>query len=412
MQRLLSALVILSAGTSALGLSAFGQVTTSTSPNVSTGNGVVTPLSPMAVPGTSASNPFTSFDISYVDPTLQLLVVSSRSSKAVTIFDALLDRPIGETPAIFAGKGASNPVSGPNGVVIAGDEIWAGDYPSQVQVFSLRTGAKSPVFVTTIPTGGGLRADEIDYDPVDRIVGVTNGDTDPVAQPRPFLSLISKDTYKIEHQLYFDGTNGTPDATQGGLGSPFYDAQTGKFLVTIVQVGSNVTQGEVDVVDPVSGKLLNRFTGINNCQPSGMAEGPGENVLVSCDPGFPVDPAQFPPLEYVINGRTGAIVAKITQLGGADEVWYNAGDHRYYTGSRDFYNIADPSVATPVLGVINADTNKWIANVPTGTNAHSVAANPLNNHIFVPIVNPNPLCGELSGCIAVYGSTGLLAHLP
>lgn len=412
MQRFLSAFLILSAGTLAVGLSAVGQGTTSSAPNVSSQKDVVTPLSPMAVPGTSASNPFKSFDITYVDPDLQLLLVSSRSSKAVATFDALFDRPLGETPAIFAGVGKSNEVSGPNGVVTAGDEIWAGDYPSQVQVFSVRTGAKSPVFVTTIPTGGGLRADEIDYDPADRIVGVTNGDVDPAAQPRPFLTLISKDTHKIQHQLYFDGTNGTPDATQGGLGSPFYDARTGKFLVTVVQVGSNVTEGEVDVVDPVSGKLLKRFSGINNCSPSGMAKGPGENVLVSCDPGVPVDPTQFPPLEYVINGRTGAIVAKITQVGGADAVWYNPRDHRYYTGSRDFYNVANPSVATPVLGVINADTNQWIANIPTGPNSHSVAANPLNNHIFVPIINPNPLCGELAGCVAVYQSNGRFSWLP
>ena len=32
---------------------------------------VVQPLFPMAVPGTSADNPFTSFDISYTDPQLQ-----------------------------------------------------------------------------------------------------------------------------------------------------------------------------------------------------------------------------------------------------------------------------------------------------------------------------------------------------
>ena len=98
------------------------------------------PLKAMAVPGTSTSNPFTSFDITYTDPQLQLMVLTSRSSKAVAVYDALFDRPLGETPAIFAGVGVDNAHSGPNGVVIAGDEIFAGDYPSQVQVFSLRTG--------------------------------------------------------------------------------------------------------------------------------------------------------------------------------------------------------------------------------------------------------------------------------
>lgn len=41
---------------------------------------------------------------------------------------------------------------------------------------------------------------------------------------------------------------------------------------------------------------------------------------------------------------------------------------------------------TPVLGVIDAETNTWIANIPTGPNAHSVAANPINNEVFVPLM--------------------------
>ena len=38
-----------------------------------------------------------------------------------------------------------------------------------------------------------------------------------------------------------------------------------------------------------------------------------------------------------------------------------------------------------VLGIIDAATNKWIANVPTGKNAHSVAVDPGNNRVYVPI---------------------------
>jgi len=34
-----------------------------------------------------------------------------------------------------------------------------------------------------------------------------------------------------------------------------------------------------------------------------------------------------------------------------------------------------------------------------------VAANPLNNHIYVPLKNPNALCGSLPGCVGVFGYT-------
>jgi hypothetical protein len=125
--------------------------------------------------------------------------------------------------------------------------------------------------------------------------------------------------------------------------------------------------------------------------------------LVTCDPGFPApDPVLFAPRTYVINGRTGAILANLPQVGGVDYGAYNPTDHRYYLGARDFFTSPTATTASPVLGVINADTNEWLENFPTGTDAHSVTVNPTNNQIFVPIENPNTLCGTLPGCVSVF----------
>ena len=127
-------------------------------------------------------------------------------------------------------------------------------------------------------------------------------------------------------------------------------------------------------------------------------------MLIGCDPGFPPpDPVAFSPRTYVINGRTGKILATITQVGGEDEVSYNPGDGHYYTGSRDFFTNPTATSATPVLGVIDAYTNQWVENVPTGPNSHSVAANPRNNYIYVPLKNPNALCDDLPGCVGIFG---------
>ncbi len=363
----------------------------------------ITDISAIAVPGTSATNPFTAFDIIYVQSTSQRMVLSSRSSKAVAIFNTSNDTVLGETPAVFAGQGVDNPHSGPDGTLIAGDQIWAGDYPSTVRVFDLKASLSSPPEIAAIHTGGTLRSDEMDYDPKDQVILVTNGDVS-TEQPVPFVTLISVPKLAITKKIAFDGTNGTPDATQGGLGSVLYDSVTGKFLISIPWVGSDQTNGAVAEMDPLTGDITQVFYGTEACMAAGMAQGPGENVLVGCDPGFPPSSLTvFSPRTYVINGRTGAVVAKITQVGGEDEVWYNPGDHHYYTGSRDFFTSAAATAATPVLGVIDADTNKWIENVPTGPNSHSVAANPRNNHIFVPLKNPNPLCGTLPGCVGVFG---------
>jgi hypothetical protein len=358
----------------------------------------VVPIAAIRVPGTSQAIPFVAFDQARVDIRLQLLFVSSRSSKAVAIIDALTDRKVGETAPIFAGAGVDSPHSGPDGNVVAGHYLFAGDYPSLVRVFDRSVSLSSPPEVAEIPTGGMFRADEMDYDPIDHVVMVSNGDSLPA-----FVTLISTQTLSIVKQVTFDGTNGTPDTSQGGIGSVLYDSRTNKFLVSIPEVGSDLTAGAVTVMDPVTGQVTQEFSGLDNCMPSGMAVGPGENVLVTCDPGFPPpDPVLFAPRTYVINGKTGAIVANLTQVGGVDFGAYNSADHRYYLGGRDFFTSPTATTASPVLGVIDADTNEWVENFPTGTNAHAVTANPVNNQIFVPIENPNPLCGTLPGCVSVF----------
>jgi hypothetical protein len=362
------------------------------------GHSRIIPIAAISVPGTSDANPFVNFDQARVDTQLQLLFVSSRSSKAVAIINALTDRKVGETPAVFAGAGIDSPHSGPDGSVVVGHYLFAGDYPSTVRVFDLSASLSSPPEVAEIQTGGMYRADEMDYDPVDHVVIVTNGDSTPA-----FVTLISSTTFKILKQVVFDGTNGTPDTSVGGIGSVLYDSRTNKFLVSIPEVGSDLTAGAVAVMDPVTGKVTQVFSGLNNCMPSGMAQGPDDNVIVTCDPGFPApDPVQFAPRTYVIDGSTGAILANLTQVGGVDYVAYNPADHHYYLGARDFFTSPTATTADPVLGVIDADTNEWIENFPTGTNAHAVTVNPVNNQIFVPIENPNPLCGTIPGCVSVF----------
>jgi len=398
MRKLLVGLMCAAAASLVLCQRGLGQTGTADANGNYTRGSHVVPIGAIGVPGTSYANPFVNFDQARVDPELQLLFVSSRSSKAVAIIDALTDREIGKTPAIFAGVGIDSPHSGPDGNVVAGRYLFAGDYPSTVRVFDLAASLTAPPEVAEINTGGEYRADEMDYDPVDKVVLVSNGDSTPA-----FVTLISTTSLKIVKQVTFDGTNGTPDTSQGGIGSVLYDSLTHKFLVSIPEVGSELTAGAVAVMDPVTAQVTQVFSGLNNCMPSGMAQGPGENVLVTCDPGFPApDPVLFAPRTYVINGRTGAILANLAEVGGVDYGAYNPTDHHYYLGARDYFTSPSATTASPVLGVIDADTNQWIENFPTGTDAHSVSVNPFNNQIFVPIENPNRLCGILPGCVSVF----------
>src|SRR5258708_12609293 len=78
----------------------------------------------------------------------------------------------------------------------------------------------------------------------------------------------------------------------------------------------------------------------------------------------------------------GPIVREILAIGGNDGFWLNRGDRRYYLAARD-------NPGGPKLGVVDAETNQLITAVTTAFNAHSVAADRQNNHVFVPLRPPS-----------------------
>jgi hypothetical protein len=205
------------------------------------------------------------------------------------------------------------------------------------------------------------------------------------------------------HHAALVPTGGT-EIAPAGLGGMVFNPHTGHFLLTNGNASSDITYGTVDEIDPFHTfpggpalgvpAVINSFA-VPNCMPSGVAVGPGTDVLVTCA-GH--DGRQFAPLTYIINGSTGAILATINFVGGVDQGWFNPGDNKYYLAARDM-------LPGPVLGVIDARSRQWLQNVPTNGNAHSVAADPINNHIFVPLpAGGNCQSQALDGYVGVYAS--------
>ena len=98
-------------------------------------------------------------------------------------------------------------------------------------------------------------------------------------------------------------------------------------------------------------------------------------------------------------------------------MWFNPGDGRYYTASRENPGavlIAGNTPASPVLGVIDAESQTLTQVVPTFDtpasssaprgSAHSVAVDSHNNHAFVPLPANNVFPNCLHGCFAVFGA--------
>jgi len=153
---------------------------------------------------------------------------------------------------------------------------------------------------------------------------------------------------------------------------------------------------------------------LHACGPNGATVGPHDNLLLGCTPAN--NPNDVTTL--VINATTHNY-ANIANITGSDEVWFNKGDGRYYTGSNRNCTTKAPCPAasqqTAVLGVIDG-TSVLIETIPQSSGSHSVAADSRHNLIFVPQSAPvrivgaggdtttvgEQICGSTNGCIGVY----------
>jgi hypothetical protein len=324
----------------------------------------VVKIAKIAVPG----KPVKSFDISWVDAPTARFYLADRSNASIDIVDTTTNAFVGQITG-FAGPSTSSKTAGPDGIVVtvSGSELWAGDGDSSVKVVDLKAGQ----VVASISTGGKKRADELAYDPNHNLILIAND-----AEDVPFLTFISVTSRTVLKKVEF------PNATDG-LEQPVYDAMTGMFYQAVPASKANAG-GEIAVLDPIKMSVTKSYP-LTNCNPHGLTVGPGNQLLAGCSVAGRT---------VVLDRTNGSTMAEFSDNGGADEAWYNPGDNRYYLAQSAAQN----------LGVIDAGT--WASfTVQSGLGAHSVAADQALNHVFVPVVAPDPACPN--GCIAVFSSVGL-----
>jgi len=381
-------------------------------------NGPIKLLTTIPVPPvtTNLTGGLYAFDISFIDPHTQVYYLADRSNAVIDVVDARTNAFVKQIKGGFTDQGGfkgftgSNDTSGPNGVVAAGRFLFVTDAPSRVVTIDLTTDK----VVSAVSTGGGkdLRADELAYDPEDGLLLVANNADNP-----PFATLIKVN--KVTGALTPPGPGARvtfTDATNGAE-QPIWDPRTHRFYISIPEVGGpgdgTGPNGAVDRIT-VNG-MIDKVFPVQLCQPAGLTHGPGDDVLIGCSVVFDTkgkawsktDANSAAPQQVILNVNSGA-VESVEGVGGSDEVWFNRGDNRYYTASRN-----DP--VGPVLGVIDAEDETLVQIVPTfnvaavtgvhpaGT-AHSVAADPHNNHMFVPLPANNAFPDCLTGCVAVFGA--------
>jgi hypothetical protein len=394
--------------------------------------GAVRLLTTVPIPGTKANttggNMYV-FDISFVDQATQTYYLADRSNAVVDVVDARSNALISQISATppFKGFTGNNGTSGPNGVVAAFPWLFVTDANSRVVSIDLRTGKT----VGDVSTGGapGLRADELAYDADDGLLLAANNADTP-----PFGTLISVNkttgALTVGKRVTLDTAHTGVNATNGAE-QPVWEPVTGKFYLSIPQVGPNVKDGAVIRIS-TAGTVEAQYP-IQFCQPAGLTLGPNVDLLAGCNTVFGTDGGVWDstanvtaaPIQVILDARTGAIDKIVPGVGVGDEVWFNKGDGNYYTASstsplRPTEVVAAPLTAqgAAILGVIDAREKSLKQLVPTfnvpavttgtalhaASTAHSVAANADNNHVFVPLGANNVFPNCLTGCIAVYGN--------
>jgi hypothetical protein len=355
--------------------------------------------------GAGGVQTFFSFDISWVDPQLGKYYLADRSNKSIDVIDTTTNQLTQFVNTGFAGFTGNNDTSGPDGVLTVHQpdgttELWVGDTGSTTgQVWVLDANNPGRVlsgFPNPIPIGKGgkTRADELCFNPRDRVIIITSPAEDP-----PFITFISTATHTVIGYLEF------PMATNG-LEQCSWSPAIGKFLQPVPEVngpGNDSAAGAIAVVDTRNMTIDQLLTvPLSACAgPQGTAVGPGFQLMLGCNAAFPAATSTTPAgprNTAVIDQRNGAVLSVLPNLGGLDEVWFNPGDGNYYLPSCNTACRTVGAGGTEVLARVSSNSLQLVQSVTVAVQnsattvtsgnprtIHSVAADPTTLKVFVPI---------------------------
>jgi hypothetical protein len=376
--------------------------------------------------------PLNSFDISWVDPEIHAYLLADRSNKAVDVIDTSSKAQRMLAAGQFAGNIPTCPVgnacNGPDGVLSFNNhgthEVWAGDGPTPScpgrQALGTQTTACSTVkvidfasgtVVHSIPTGGQYRADELCYDPADHLIQVANDSDSP-----PYINFIPTEgpkAYTVVKQIAFDGKPGDGPNATNGIEQCQWNARNGKIYLNVPEVngnGNDTADGQTVVIDPRKMEIVNSFDiPVGECAgPQGMAIGPDPQILLGCNAKGPPSVSGTgtgPQNAAVLDENSGKLIKVLANQGGNDEVWFNPGNGLYFLAEGQ-------NAAFEQLGIVSSSpifVSQDIIVAPGGETgrAHSVAADPNKNEVYLPIPNNagSDLCPTAAdGCVAIFGT--------
>lgn len=352
-------------------------------------------LSNTAITGVGTGTNF-GFDIGNVSGNRYYL--TDRNNAAVDVFDtassSLLAQIKGTGANAFAGSRSTNgavdnSISGPNGVYTVGNLLYVGDVDS-VKIVD----PASQQVVKTIQVGTqGKRADEGCVDAAHNLFIIATPEADT-----PYLTVINTSTQSVVGNITFTDASG---AASAGLEACQYDSAGDTVYInndgtTANPHGEFVAMPGASIRAIPAGGTVNytSLAGVQtytegNCDPTGLALGPGNEVAVGCR-----EATTNAPLLVQIMDRTNGRILTSVNAGGGDEIAYDSSTNRYYNAASRWTasgnastngNCSAASPCTPVLAIIDAASHAIVARLQSGNNAHSVAIDSAMGKAFMPV---------------------------
>jgi len=328
--------------------------------------------------GAIAVPPFiSSIDIMFVDQVHGKLYIADRSTCGIDVIDAVTSTFVSRiTSSAFICSsvgGVAN--AGPNGILVTPDNrLWAGDSNSTMQVIDLNTNQVVKTIATGTPTEN--RADELAYDPFNRVIVIANDGSNP-----PRATFYNADTYAVRGTVLF------PDAGGAGLEQPVWSTRLHAFVINVPGPTEYLLVMPPSIYD-TTGTLstdpnLKRFpiaacAAVANGGVNGLAYAPSLNLFAASGCAN----------AYLVSGDTGA-VTPVPQTGGGDEVWYNEGDGQFY--------FVPLGAGNCCLNDVDAKSATWLQ-AASAARLRNVAAYEGNNHIFSVSTRPPAGTADTTPC--------------
>lgn len=316
---------------------------------------------PIPTPGSSLFA-----DIVFGDQATQRVYLSDLANSTLDVIDGRTQTLLAQVPGF---------TNGPAGVV-ADDlgQVWAGDGDGAIKVVS----ASAPFRITDSVPVGAPTADEIGYDPVDQIIAVTSPDaTSDTGAAAPWVTF-------IDARPQTDGTHRVlghvviPGAGADSIEQPQWDPATGSFVEAVR--ATSQPDGVVVRLDPKRLQVQAVIPVGVTCSPGGLAVGPHARILLGCNNGAPV----------LMDARSGHVLAQYSghNAGGADEVWYNTADGRFYAAEAGAAGPPPlPQLYPPTVMVIDGQSGRFVTDIALDSSAlgfHQVTALGDPARVFVP----------------------------